>query len=110
MNKDPEVFVKHIMEGIEIIEKYTKNLSEQDFLGSTEKQDAVMRRLEIIGEAIKNLSIDYQQQYPAIPWQDITAMRNKLIHEYFGVDVELVWEVVKKDLPELKKQVEAIID
>lgn len=108
MKKDPKVFVSHIIESIKAIEKYTHTLSEQDFLESTEKQDAVMRRIEIIGEAIKNLPEDFQKQYPAIPWQDIAAMRNKLIHEYFGVDLALVWEVVKTDLPTLKKQIEKI--
>lgn len=72
-------------------------------------QDAVVRRIEIIGEAVRNLPNDFKESNPKTPWLDIADMRNKLIHEYFDVDLELVWEVIKKDLPELKKQIENLI-
>ncbi|MEW6448056.1 MAG: HepT-like ribonuclease domain-containing protein [Bacillota bacterium] len=69
-----------------------------------EKQDAVIRRLTIIGEAVKSISPELKRECPAIPWQKITGMRNILIHEYFGVDVELTWKTVQRDLPVLKRE------
>lgn len=109
MKKDPLVFLKHILESIEWIEKDVKNLSKEDFLRNVPIQDAVIRRFEIIGEAIRNLPDDLKKEYPSIPWQDIADMRNKLIHDYFGVDLELLWRVIKNDLPPFKKQVEEIL-
>lgn len=108
MKKDPKVFINHILESIEAVEEYARNLSEKEFLASREKQDAIIRRVEIIGEAVKNLEDEIRQTNLNIPWQDISDMRNKLIHEYFGVDLELVWEVVRKDLPLLKKELKKI--
>ena len=73
-------------------------------------QDAVIRRLEIIGEAVKNLPADFKKKKSSIPWQNIAGMRDFLIHEYFGVDLDLVWQTVKKDLPEFKKQILKLLD
>jgi len=109
VKKDPQVFLKHILESIEWIEKDTKGMSKEDFLGNVPIQDAVVRRTEIIGEAIRNLPSDLKKESSDVPWQDIMDMRNKIIHEYFGVDLELVWEVVKKDVPELKEKVQEIL-
>lgn len=72
-------------------------------------QDAVIRQLEIIGEAATRTSEEMQRRYDDVPWHDITGMRNKLIHGYFGVDVDVVWETVVEDLPELKRQLEAML-
>jgi len=105
MKKDPLIFLKHILESIEWIETDIKGFSEEDFLKNVPIQDAVVRRLEIIGEAIKNLPDELKKTNPEIPWQDIMDMRNKLIHEYFGIDLNLVWSVVKNDIPFLKGQV-----
>ncbi len=109
MIKDPQVFLKHILDSIEIVEEYTKSLSKEEFLKSQEKQDAVTRRLEIIGEAVRNLTEDFRQQYPDVVWREIVGMRDKLIHEYFGIDLDLVWEVTQKDLPQLKKQINLLL-
>ena len=105
MKKKPEIFLKHILESLEWIDKYTKSLEKKDFLKDVKSQDAVMRRLEIIGEAVKNLPTDFKKGKSSIPWKNIAGMRNFLIHEYFGVDLDLVWQTVKKDLPEFKKQI-----
>jgi len=70
----------------------------------------VIRRLEIIGEAVKNLPADFKKKKSSIPWQNIAGMRDFLIHEYFGVDLDLVWQTVKKDLPEFKKQILKLLD
>lgn len=74
----------------------------EDFLGNKLKQDGIIRELEIIGEASKQLSLEFKEKYPDIPWKDIAGMRDKLIHEYFGVDLNAVWETVEDDLPILK--------
>lgn len=71
-------------------------------------QDAIIRRIEIIGVAVKNIPDDFKKTNTEIPWKQITGMRDILIHQYFGVDLDLTWEVVKKDLPKLKKQIIAI--
>ena len=111
MKSVPEVFLKHIKDSIEDIENYTKDMEVRSFLAheNVMVQDAVVRKIEIIGEATRNLSNEFKQKYPDIPWIDIMDMRNNLIHEYFGVDLELVWEVVKKDIPELKTHIEKIL-
>ena len=109
MKKDPQIFLKHILESIEWIEKDTKGMSKGDFLENVPMQDAVVRRIEIIGEAIRNLPSELKKENSDVSWQDIMDMRNKIIHEYFGVDLELVWEVVKKDVPALKNQVKEIL-
>ena len=109
MNKDPQIFLKHILESIAWIEKDIEEMSKDDFLKNVPIQDAVVRRIEIIGEAIRYLPPEVKKESSDVPWQDIMDMRNKIIHEYFGVDLELVWEVVQKDIPELKGKVEEIL-
>jgi uncharacterized protein with HEPN domain len=111
MKHDPSVFLKHIRDSIADIERYTKDVDLPSFLtyANKEKQDAVVRRIEIIGEAVRNLPEDFRQEHPAVPWQQIAGMRHKLVHEYFGVDLELVWQVVRHDLAHLKKHVEELL-
>ena len=109
MKKDPQVFLKHILESIEAIEDYSKDFHEELFMINREKQDAIIRRVEIIGEAVKNLPEDFKKAHPEISWEEINAMRNKLIHEYFGVDLSLIWQVVKKDLNPLKEQIKKLL-
>lgn len=111
MNKDVNIFLSHILESIEAIEEYTKDLdSESAFIQDKETQDSVIRRLEIIGEAIRKLPEETKQQASEVSWKEIMAMRNILIHEYFGVDLPLVWQVVHKDLPALKKDTKSLLD
>jgi uncharacterized protein with HEPN domain len=73
-------------------------------------QDAVIRNLEVIGEAVRNLSPEFRRQHPELPWRSISALRNVLIHEYFGVDLEIVWRIVQRRLPALKRHIEAFLD
>lgn len=102
MKKDPTIFIQHMLSSIELIEQYTAGKTEEDFLNSEELQDAVIRRIEIIGEAAKHVPNEIRELYPSIPWKNVSGMRDKLVHEYFGVDLELTWQVVKKDLAPLK--------
>jgi len=84
-------------------------MSYEDFLRDRKTQDAVIRNLEIIGEAAKNLPSNIKERYPKIPWRALSGMRDKLIHAYFGVSLSIVWETIKNDLPVLKQQVESIL-
>lgn len=108
--KDPKIFLKHILESIEEIEKNTKNLSRDNFFSSVIIQDATIRRLEIIGEAVKNLPLSFRNKNVEISWKKIAGMRDVLIHGYFGVDIDLVWKIVNKDIPTLKKQIAKLLE
>jgi uncharacterized protein with HEPN domain len=105
VKKDFLIFLKHILESIELIEDYVKDTTEKEFLGNPQQQDAVIRRIEIIGEAIKNIPIEFKDKHPDIPWKAISGMRDILIHEYFGIDLKLTWRVVKLRIPELREKI-----
>jgi len=105
MEKD-RLYIKHILDAILAIDQFTMNVEFEGFLENKLLQDGVVRELEIIGEASKKLSSDFKDSHKELPWQDITGMRDKLIHEYFGVDLMVVWETVKQDLPNLKQKLE----
>lgn len=109
MMKKPETFLEHILESIVRIEEYVSGVSKEQFESSLKIQDAVLRRLEIIGEAVKNLPIDFKEKYPDIPWKKIAGTRDFLTHEYFDVDTELVWEIIGKDLQDLKSKISKIL-
>jgi len=109
MRKD-KAYLKHILDAISDIEKFTEDIPKKKFYENKEKQYAILRALEIIGEATKNLSKELKVKNPEIPWKDIAGMRDKLIHEYFGVNLELVWETVKTKLPELKRKINKILE
>jgi len=100
--KEPKIYLEHILEAIDKIEEYLGDQDFSQFNQDTKTQDAVIRQFEVIGEAVNQLQADFLSQYPDLPWEKIVAMRNKLIHEYFGVDIEVVWQTIQKRLPELK--------
>jgi uncharacterized protein with HEPN domain len=101
--------VEDILRAIEKIETYLKGLSLSQFKKSELTIDAVIRNLEIIGEASKNIPPKIRSSYPSIPWEIMYGMRNILIHEYFGVDTQIVWHTAKKNLPPLQKQLTQIL-
>lgn len=102
MINNSKIFIKHILESIERIEEYIRGKTEEDFYNSNQTQDAVIRRLEIIEEAVKNLPEGIKDKYPEIPWRKIAGMRDLLIHRYFGVDLELTWRTAKESIIELR--------
>ena len=109
MTKDPKIFLEHIQESISEVEKYLAGVSEEAFFADSRMQNAVIRQFEIIGEAIKNLPDDLKNTHPETPWRQWAGMRDKLIHEYFGVDLKMVWKTVKDDLPMLKEQINNLL-
>lgn len=108
MNKDPKIFIEHILESISLLRGFIEGVPKEKFLKSTEKQDAIVRRIEIIGEAVKNLPEEFKSAHSEIPWKDIAGMRDNLIHEYFGVDLEEVWKTIKEDIPDLENQIKKL--
>ncbi len=109
MKKDMRVYLDDIIESIYAIEEYTKGMDQADFFDANKTQDAVMRRLGIIGEATKNISDEFKAQHSAIPWREMAGMRDVLIHEYSGVKLGRVWSTIEKDIPKLKKQLEQVM-
>lgn len=106
--KDPKLYLTDIVDSISRIEEYTRGFSFEDFKNDLKTIDAVVRNFEVIGEAAANLPEEFREKYSKIPWSQIIAMRNKVIHEYFGIDPEIIWKTVQEDLPELKKELEVI--
>lgn len=110
MKRDETVYLQHILDAIAKVEEYLEGVDEPAFSQNTLIQDGVIRQLQIVGEAVKQLSDDLRDKYPAIPWQDIAGMRDKLVHDYFGVDVDEVWLTAKNDIPSLKVEIQAILE
>lgn len=106
--KDERVYLGHIRDAINDIEQYTSAGCDA-FMAERMRQDAVIRKLEIIGEAVKRLADNAKERRPEIPWKQIAGMRDRLTHDYFGVDLALVWRVVERDLPALKAAVAVLI-
>ncbi|NMC77683.1 MAG: DUF86 domain-containing protein [Candidatus Methanofastidiosa archaeon] len=105
MKKDIIVYLEDILESIEAIENYTKNLDERDFYENPIIQDAVIRRLEIISEAVKSIPKKIREKYPHVSWRSISGLRDILIHEYSGISMARVWKVISSDLKELKENI-----
>jgi uncharacterized protein with HEPN domain len=107
--RDDEVYLWHMLEAAEQITSYRSSVDEQTFVATRMLQDAVVRQLEIIGEAAKNLSSRVRDANPSIRWKDIAGMRDKLIHQYFGVDLRIVWDTALRDVPLLKAELARIL-
>src|SRR3989344_5095167 len=108
--KDRAIFLQHILDSISRIESFTRKATKKKFLSDELLHSGVIRQIEIIGEAVKNLPIEFIQKYPFVPWSDIAGMRDKLIHHYFGIDLVILWDnIIKKELSLLKSQMEMIL-
>jgi len=109
MKRDYGLYIKDIRDSILKIEEFVGNMSYKEFVEDDKTSSAVVRKLEIIGEASKNIPKEIRGKYKEIPWSDIAKMRDKIIHFYFGVDYEIVWKVIKERLPTLKQQIERLL-
>jgi len=110
MINEPSIFLQHMIESIELIEKRTKNVTRAEFVEDVDLQDMVIRRLEVIGEAVRNLPKEIRQKHSYINWQDPVGMRSALIHGYFQVDLDVVWDTISNDLPPFKEQIKKLIE
>ena len=109
MTRDYLVYVDDILEAIEKIDKYTRGMSLKDLSGNEMAIDAIVRNFEVIGEATKHIPENIRKKYPGIPWKIMAGMRDILIHEYFGVNTEVLWKTVKEDLPDITPQIQVLL-
>ncbi len=102
-------YLEDILESMDLIEEFTNSISFEDFKNDKKTNYAVVRSIEIIGEAAKNVSDDIKKEFPNIPWQKMAGMRNKIAHEYFGISLKIVWNVAKEDLPQIKDDIKFLL-
>ena len=108
--KKDSIYLRHILDSINDIEEYTKGISENNFSKNKLVHDAVILQIGIIGEAVKHLSSDFRKLHKDVPWKKIAGMRDKVIHDYFEVDIDAVWLTVEKEIPKLKEKVKEILN
>jgi len=109
MKRDYKLFIKDIVDAIESIEEFVAGMNFEEFKNDDKTVSAVVRKLEIIGEATKNIPDEIKEKYPMLPWKEMAKIRDKLIHGYFVVDFEIIWKVVKEELPLLKSEIRRIL-
>lgn len=104
--RDSGLLIEDILAAIRKIERYTSGMDKALFLNDDKTVDAVVRNMEVIGEAARQLPEDFIAQYPEVPWRQIAGLRNRIVHEYFGLDLEIIWQVIRHDLPQLQARLE----
>ena len=107
--RDPLVLLEDILLAIQKIGRYTSQMDHDAFITDDLVVDGVARNLEIIGEAARQLPDEYKRAHTEIPWTQIAGLRNRIVHDYFGLDLEIIWQIVQHDLPELENQVSALL-
>ena len=109
-NREEKLFVNDILLFCEHIAEYIHGVDKNSFLSNRMLQDALVRKIEIIGEAVKNISTETREKYPQIAWKEIAGMRDKIVHGYFNVDLDIVWKTVTQFIPKLKPEIEKILE
>ena len=109
MKRNVKLYIQDIIDAMSAIESFVEGMEFEEFVEDDKTSSAVIRKFEIMGEAVKNIPDDIKQKYPEIPWKEMAGFRDKLIHFYFGIKYELVWNTIKKELPNLKSKFEKIL-
>ncbi len=109
MSRNYSLYLQDIAEAIDRIQSYLEGVARDEFETNQMRLDAVIRNLQIIGEAVKKIPDSIKKKYPNIPWQEIAGLRNRVTHAYFNVDINIIWDVVQSELPILQPQVQRII-
>lgn len=107
--RDDTVFLRHILGAINAIDQYTEGMTFEDFVHHSMAHDDVIRQIEIIGEAARNISEKYRESRPLLPWLKMIGIRNKIIHEYFNLNLSVGWDTIKDDLPHLRSSIEELL-
>ncbi len=107
--KEPKIFLKHIIEEIEYLQPKMEKLKYEEFVNNEDIKRIFVRSLEVIGEATKNLPENFRSKYPQVEWKNMARLRDVLIHQYFGINYERIWDIVKNKIPVLKEQIESIL-
>lgn len=105
-----KLYLSDILESIKKIKRYVEKLSFEEFINDQKTIDAVIRNFEIIGEATKNVPREIKLKFPQLPWKKMAGMRDRIVHEYFGVDLEIIWETIKEDLSQIKPLIKKILE
>lgn len=109
MSRDYKIYLNDILNSIERVEDYTKGISLEDLAGDPMREDAVIRNLSTIGEAVKNIPKEVRLKVQWVEWDDISGLRGILVHQYFDLDIQTIWEIIKEDLPKLKRAVKSLL-
>lgn len=110
MSRRPvDLLIEDILEAVEKVERYAEGMTQEAFENDDKTSDAVVRNLEIIGEAANRLPDDFKAKHPDIEWAKIVGLRHRIVHEYFGVDLDIIWHILQNDLPLFKRMLSAII-
>ncbi len=109
MSRDYKAYLSDTLKAVQNVRKYTKQISYHKFCSDQKTVDAVLRNLEIIGEALKHIPEDFRKHHPEVEWKKISGLRDMLIHAYFQVDLQIVWDVIQNKLPDLHKKISAML-
>lgn len=104
--RDPGVLIEDMLAAVRKIERYTAGMDPERFRQDEKTIDAVARNMEILGEATRQLPEDFIARFPDVPWRQIAGLRNRIVHDYFGLDLEIIWQIIRHDLPSLRVQLE----
>lgn len=110
MKKDDSVYLHHILDAFEQIESYTNGVSYDDFAENRLLQDGVIRQLEVMGEAARNITEDLRSAHSNIPWRQMIGLRNRMIHAYFNINLQIIWEIIQGDIPNLREDIKCVLE